>query len=78
VQFLFEALMTTLTGGIIGILLGYLAAKSLVGMIDVQMSPSAFAIFAGLGISTGIGIIFGIYPAMKAAKLDPIKALSYE
>ena len=77
-QFLFEALMTTLTGGIIGIVLGFLVAKWLVGMIDADVSISAFAITAGLSISVGIGVIFGIYPAMKAARLDPIKALSYE
>ncbi len=77
-QFLFEALMTTLTGGIIGIVLGFLAAKWLVGMIDADISVSVFAITAGLSISVGIGVIFGIYPAMKAARMDPIKALSYE
>jgi len=78
VQFLFEALMTTFSGGFVGIVLGYLIAKSLVGMIDMEISPSAFAITAGLFISVGTGVIFGIYPAMKAARLDPIKALSYE
>ena len=78
IQFLFEALLTTLTGGVIGIVLGYLAAQSLVQMIDMQISPSVFGMVAGLSISTGIGVIFGIYPAMKAARLDPIKALSYE
>jgi putative ABC transport system permease protein len=77
-QFLFEALMTTLSGGLIGIIAGFLVAKSLVGMIDVDISPSALAITMGLSISIGIGVIFGIYPAMKAARLDPIKALSYE
>jgi len=77
-QFLFESLIITLTGGLIGIIAGFLIAKSLVGMIGMQISPSAVAIFTGLSISTGIGLIFGIYPAMKAAKLDPIKALSYE
>lgn len=77
-QFLFEALMTTLSGGLIGIVLGYIAAKWLIGLMDMEMSPSAFAVLSGLIISVGIGVIFGIYPAMKAARLDPIKALSYE
>ncbi len=77
-QFLFEALITTLTGGVVGIVLGYVIAKSLVGMLDMQITPSSFAIFSGLIISVGIGIVFGLYPAMKAARLDPIKALSYE
>jgi len=78
VQFLFEALLTTMIGGIIGIVLGFLIAKSLVGMLNMEISPSIVAIIAGLSISTGTGLIFGIYPAMKAARLDPIKALSYE
>lgn len=77
-QFLFEALTTTLSGGIVGIVTGFLAAKGLVGLINMDISPSVLAIVVGLTISTGIGLIFGIYPAMKAARLDPIKALSYE
>ncbi len=78
IQFLFEALILTLTGGIIGIMAGFVIAKSLVAAIDMQVDPSALAIIAGLSISTGTGLIFGIYPAMKASRLDPIKALSYE
>ncbi|MEW5993347.1 MAG: ABC transporter permease [Candidatus Zixiibacteriota bacterium] len=77
-QFLFEALMTTCGGGFVGILLGFLIARWLVSMIDMQIEPSAFAVMAGLIISTGTGVFFGLYPAMKAARLDPIKALSYE
>ncbi len=77
-QFLFESLILTLSGGIIGIVAGFLIAQALVGMMEMEMEPSMLAIVAGLGISTGIGLIFGIYPAMRAAKLDPIKALSYE
>ncbi|HOP07022.1 MAG TPA: ABC transporter permease [candidate division Zixibacteria bacterium] len=77
-QFLFEALVTTLSGGIVGIVAGFLAARSLVSMIDMDISPSGLAITLGLVISTGIGLVFGIYPAWRAAKLDPIKALSYE
>lgn len=77
-QFLFEALLTTLSGGIIGIVLGFFIAKALVGMINMDISPSGLAIAMGLGISTSVGLVFGLYPAMKAARLDPIKALSYE
>ena len=77
-QFLFEALVTTLGGGLVGIVLGHFAASSLVGWMDVDMSVSLFATLSGLLVSTGIGIIFGLYPAMKAARMDPIKALSYE
>ncbi|MDH3938922.1 MAG: FtsX-like permease family protein, partial [candidate division Zixibacteria bacterium] len=77
-QFLFEALVTTLGGGLVGIILGHFAASALVGLLDVDMSVSLFATLSGLIVSTGIGIIFGLYPAMKAARMDPIKALSYE
>ncbi len=79
VQFLFEALLTTICGGLVGILIGYLTAYGLLWwLLDMDISPSAFAILAGVSVSTGIGVLFGIYPAMKAARLDPIKALSYE
>jgi putative ABC transport system permease protein len=77
-QFLFESLTLTIVGGLIGMVSGFLIAKAVVGLMDMQISPSALAIVAGLSISMGTGLIFGIYPAMKAAKLDPIKALSYE
>ncbi len=77
-QFLFESLITTLSGGLVGIVAGYLAARGLVGAIGMDISPSVLAIVVGLTISTSMGLIFGIYPAMKAARLDPIKALSYE
>ncbi len=77
-QFLFEAVLLTFSGGVIGIVLGYIIASFLVGMMDMNISPSTLAIVAGLSISGGIGLIFGVYPAMKAARLDPVKALSYE
>ncbi len=77
-QFLFESLILTSSGGLVGMVIGYLLAKFLVGMIGMEISPSALAIIAGLSISMGTGLIFGIYPALKAAKLDPIKALSFE
>ncbi|MCD6248940.1 MAG: ABC transporter permease [candidate division Zixibacteria bacterium] len=77
-QFLFESVMLTLSGGVVGIILGFLIAQALAGQIDMDIEPSMLAISAGLTVSTGIGLIFGIYPAMKAARMDPIKALSYE
>jgi putative ABC transport system permease protein len=78
IQFLFESVMLTFSGGAVGVAIGFIIAKSVAGQLDLNIEPSALAIFSGLGVSTGIGLIFGIYPAMKAARLDPIKALSYE
>ena len=77
-QFLFESLMLTMGGGFLGIVFGFLIAKVLVAKIGMEISPSTVAIITGLSISTGVGLFFGIYPAMKAARLDPVKALSYE
>lgn len=77
-QFLFESLVVTLGGGTIGIIGGYLIADWLMSLIDMQISPSMFAILAGLVISVSTGLFFGIYPALRAARLDPVRALSYE
>lgn len=78
VQFLLESLLVTLTGGAIGIAAGFLLAKMLVGLMQMQIAISWLAIVLGLAISTGVGLFFGIYPAMRASRLDPVKALSYE
>ena len=77
-QFLYESLILSLGGGLIGITIGVLSGNILIGLIDMNMTSSAFAIVIGLAISTGTGLFFGIYPAMKAARLQPVKALSYE
>ena len=78
VQFLFEALILTLTGGIVGVILGFVIARVGIGQLGMEIDPSAMAIFFGLFISTGVGLFFGIVPALKAARLDPVQALSYE
>jgi putative ABC transport system permease protein len=78
-QFLFESLILSLIGGGLGVGLGmYLGDAILTSWMEIDVSPSKLGIMLGLIISTGVGLFFGIYPAMKAARLDPIKALSYE
>ena len=83
-QFLFEAMILTGTGGIIGIILGGLLSF-IFSIILTQYAglswPFSFPIGAavlGLFVSTLVGLIFGIYPARKAAKKSPIEALRYE
>jgi len=82
-QFLFEAIMLTLGGGILGIILGilfsfliYLTASSY--GLDWVFSISIFSIILALGFSGAVGLFFGVYPAKKAASLDPITALRKE
>jgi putative ABC transport system permease protein len=77
-QFLFESLVLSLGGGLIGIAAGVILGKVLIGLINMNMTPSLYAIALGLIISSGVGLFFGIYPAMKAARLQPVKALSFE
>jgi putative ABC transport system permease protein len=83
-QFLVEAVVQTNVGGLAGVLLGvglvyaipfiadYLASTYLPAKID------PFSIFLSLGTAVGVGVIFGLYPALRAARLDPIEALRHE
>lgn len=79
-QFLIEALVLSLFGGVIGLLLGYGVAAMLAMMIPGLSDTlvPAWAILLSLGFTTAIGVLFGLAPAMKAAKLNPIDALRYE
>ena len=79
-QFLIEAVLLSLLGGLIGLAIGYgvgaLAAMLLPGFPPAHVP--LWAIFLSVGFSAAVGIVFGILPAAKASQLDPIDALRYE
>jgi putative ABC transport system permease protein len=77
-QFLIEAATLTGLGGIIGIFLGLLAARGVANLIKFPYSVPFYWIIIAFVFSASIGIIFGLYPANRAAKMDPIHALRYE
>jgi len=77
-QFLFEAVMLTFVGGVIGVALGWGISfvVTMTGILQTKVSLSS--IILAFGVSAIIGIVFGYYPARRAAKLNPIDALRYE
>lgn len=77
-QFLIEAMVISVTGGLIGILFGIAGAKAVSSIAGWSTVISSAAILAAFSVSVMIGLFFGIYPARKAALLDPIEALRYE
>ena len=77
-QFLIESAIISLLGGLIGIAIGVLSAFVLSSVSGWATIISAGSVFVELGVSAGIGIFFGIYPASKAAAMHPIEALRYE
>ena len=77
-QFLAEAGIITLLGGIIGIILGVGAAIAICNIIGVTATPDPAVVLLAALFSSAVGIFFGIYPARKAAHLSPIEALRYE
>ncbi|HVY67513.1 MAG TPA: ABC transporter permease, partial [Patescibacteria group bacterium] len=77
-QFLAEAIMLTFLGGIIGVLFGWLLSLGVQHFANIAAQVSVPAILLAFGVSAAIGIIFGYYPARRAAALSPIEALRYE
>jgi putative ABC transport system permease protein len=75
-QFVIEAVMLSVTGGAVGILLGAIGALALKPLVPTEITGWAVAV--AFFFSAGVGVFFGVYPAWKASKLDPIEALRYE
>jgi putative ABC transport system permease protein len=79
IQFLIEATVLTGLGGLVGIAFGWLIA--LISRLVFSSLPAAVPLWAaalGIFVSVGVGLFFGIWPANKAARLDPVEALRYE
>jgi putative ABC transport system permease protein len=77
-QFLFESAVLAAAGGFLGTTMGLVAVLSVSGLGYAQAIVSWRAVVISLGISVVVGVVFGIYPAMRAAKLEPIEALTAE
>lgn len=77
-QFLIESIILTFVGGILGMIIGILASFIISKVIGLPFAISVGSVALAIGVSGAIGILFGWYPARKAANLQPIEALRYE
>jgi putative ABC transport system permease protein len=77
-QFLVESITLSLAGGAIGVLLGILVALGVAAVSPLPAAVSTVAIGLGVGMSLLVGVFFGVYPAARAARLDPVEALRHE
>ncbi len=77
-QFLVESLTLALVGGVIGMLAGIGTAVGLARFAQWNTAVAPEAVVLAFTVSAGVGVFFGIYPARRAARLDPIQSLRYE
>ena len=78
-QFLFEAMTLTFLGGMLGVILAIAISKLVMFLIpSLPAAIPMWAVTTGISVSVGVGLIFGVWPARKAARLDPIECLRYE
>jgi putative ABC transport system permease protein len=77
-QFLIESATLALVGGVVGVIFGIVIAKGITAAVGMPSVIKLWAVFAGLVVSASVGLFFGVYPARRAARLDPITALRFE
>jgi len=77
-QFFIEAFAVTVTGGLLGVVMGLAIAKGVAAYAGWKTIVTAWSIVLSVGVSAAVGLAFGSYPAIRAARLDPVEALRYE
>jgi putative ABC transport system permease protein len=77
-QFVIEAIMISFVGGTLGILFGFVMSRLIALLAGWSTIVTASSILLAFLVSISVGLVFGIYPAMKAARLDPVEAIHYE
>ncbi|HQF99010.1 MAG TPA: hypothetical protein PLX98_11495, partial [Candidatus Aminicenantes bacterium] len=77
-QFLVESMFLTGTGGVLGMVVGFAVALIVRAATPLPAAVTGWSVFLGLFVSISVGLFFGIFPAQKAARVDPIVSLRYE
>jgi putative ABC transport system permease protein len=78
IQFVVESFIIAVSGGVIGIFLGYVLAMVISTYAEWAMAMSLFAVVLSVGVCALVGVGFGLFPAIKASRMDPIEALQRE
>lgn len=78
VQFLIEAMTISFLGGVTGILFGFIVSRGVAVYAEWSTVVTGASIAMSFGVAAAVGLIFGIYPAVRASRLNPVEALRYE